>query len=106
MIKNYLKVAWRHLVRHGFYSILNIFGLAVGIGFTFLIGGYVWSELQVNKTQKDPDRQCLIQSKWTDPNMGIEITTLGPLAKTLRDQYPGKVANYYRFDGVTSTVSK
>jgi len=106
MIKNYFRVAWRHLVRHGFYSILNIFGLAVGIGFTFLIGGYVWSELQVNKTLKDPDRQCILQSKWTDPNMGIELTTVGPLAKTLKEQYPGKVANYYRFDGITSTVSK
>jgi len=93
-------------VRHGFYSILNIFGLAVGIGFAFLIGGYVWSELQVNKSLKDADRQCLVQSKWTDPNMGIEITTLGPLAKTLAEQYPSQVANYYRFDGITSTVSK
>jgi hypothetical protein len=38
--------------------------------------------------------------------MGMELTTAGPLAKALREQYPDLVANYYRWDGVTSTVSK
>ena len=36
----------------------------------------------------------------------IELTTLGPLAKALRENYPDLVANYYRWDGVTSNVSK
>ncbi len=31
---------------------------------------------------------------------------MGPLAKALREQYPGLVANYYRWDGITSNVSK
>ena len=30
----------------------------------------------------------------------------GPLAKSLREQYPDLVANYYRWDGITSNVSK
>ena len=37
--------------------------------------------------------------------MGPDVTTLGPLAKTMKDEYPGLVANYYRFDPVANIVS-
>ncbi len=106
MIKNYFKIAWRNLTKSKFYASVNIIGLSTGIAFTLLIGAYVWSELQVNSKLKNEDRQYIIQSKWKDPNQGIELTTMGPLAKALREQYPALVANYYRWDGITSNVSK
>ncbi len=106
MLQNYIKVAWRNISRYTFHSVLNIFGLAIGIAFVFLIGGYVWRELQVNKSLKNVSNQYIVQSNWKDPNMGYAITTVGPLAKALKEQYPNLVANYYRWDGVTSTVSK
>lgn len=37
--------------------------------------------------------------------MGPDVTTLGPLAKTMKDEYPALVANYYRFDPVANIVS-
>ncbi len=87
-------------------SSINILGLAAGIAFTLLIAGYVWSELNVNTQLRNANNQYIIQSKWKNPNMGIELTSLGPLAKALKNQYPTLVANYYRWDGVTSNVSK
>jgi ABC-type antimicrobial peptide transport system permease subunit len=71
-----------------------------------LIGAYVWSELQVNKNLRNADRQYILQSKWKNSNQGYELSTLGPLAKALRESYPDLVANYYRSDGITSNVSK
>src|SRR5665213_389964 len=106
MLKNYFKIAWRNIIKSRFYSAVNIIGLSTGIAFTLLIGAYVWSELQVNKGLKNAERQYILQSKWKESNQGIELTTLGPLAKALREQYPDLVANYFRWDGVTSTVSK
>lgn len=106
MLKNYIIIAWRNMLKHKFHSALNILGLSIGIGFTLLIGAYVWSELRVNKALKNVDHQYIIQSNWTDPNMGYNITTVGPLAKALREQYPNLVANYYRWDGVSSNVSR
>lgn len=106
MFKNYFKIAWRNIIKSRFYSTVNIIGLAAGIAFTLIISAYVWSELQVNNNLKNADNQYILQSKWKDPNLGIELTTLGPLAKELRDHYPDLVANYYRWDGVTSNVSK
>jgi putative ABC transport system permease protein len=106
MIKNCFKIAWRNIVKHRFYAALNIVGLFVGIVFSLLIGAYVYNELQVNTQLRNADRQYYLQSIWKDPNMGPDITTLGPIAKRLKEEYPGLVANYYRWDGITSGVSK
>lgn len=106
MLKNYIKIAWRNIVKRKFYSSLNIIGLAAGIVFTLLIGGYVWSELQINKKLRNANNHYFLKSEWKDPNMGPDITTLGPLAKRLKEDYPNLVANYYRWDGITSVVSK
>ncbi len=106
MLINYLKVAWRNIIKSQFYTVVNIIGLSTGIAFTLLIAAYVWNEFQVNQDLRNADRQYIIQSKWKDPNMGYDLTTLGPLSKALHVQYPDLVANYFRWDGITSTVSK
>jgi putative ABC transport system permease protein len=106
MLRNYIKIAWRNLVRYRFYSIVNITGLCTGIVFTLLIGSYVWGELHVNRALRNSDRQYFLKSIWRDPNQGVEITTLGPLSKRLKEGSPSLVANYYRWDGITSIVSK
>lgn len=106
MFRNYCKIAWRNIAGNKFYAAINIIGLAAGIAFTLLIAGYVWSELQVNTQLSNADRQYIIQSKWKDPSQGIEITSIGPLAKALREEYPALVKNYYRWDGITSVFSK
>ncbi len=106
MFKTYLKIAWRNLIRHKFYSLVNIFGLSLGLAFVLLIVSYIWGEFQVNRNIKNLDRQYLVQSRWKDPNMGIEITTLGAVGSTLRHEYPSLIANYYRFDGINAIISK
>jgi len=106
MLQNYLKIAWRNLLRRRFYSLLNITGLAVGITFSLLIGGYVWSEFQVNRQLRNAPQQYLVQSRWKQENMGMPITSLAPIGPALKTKYPTLVANYYRFHGVSATISK
>ena len=106
MLKSYIKIAWRNLWKNKAFSITNIFGLSIGIAFSLLIGAYVWGELQVNHQLKNADNQYIIQSKWKDPNMGFEIGSDAELPKALKENYPGLVTNYYRFDGITTNVSK
>src|SRR5450432_127289 len=31
MLRNYVKIAWRNLRKHSFYTILNVFGLSLGV---------------------------------------------------------------------------
>jgi putative ABC transport system permease protein len=56
MIKNYLVIALRNLLKNKVYSLINIVGLAVGIAVTMLIGLWVWDELSYNKYHKNYDR--------------------------------------------------
>ncbi|MDO1450992.1 ABC transporter permease [Rhodocytophaga aerolata] len=105
MLKNYFLITWRNLLKSRFYSLLNIAGLATGICFAFLIAAYVWSEFQVNAHLRGVDHQYIIQSKWRDATMGHELTSVGPLAKALKENYPHLVANYFRWDGVKTIVS-
>lgn len=105
MLKNYIRIAWRNILKNRFYSLLNIVGLATGIAFVMLVMAYVWNELQVSAGLKNADNHYIIQSKWKDPNMGYELATIGALPKVLKEQYPTLVKNYYRWDGITTSVS-
>ena len=49
MIQNYLKIAWRNLIRNKVYSFINIAGLAMGITAFLLILEYVSFEKSVNQ---------------------------------------------------------
>lgn len=106
MIRNYFLVAWRNVIRNPFYSGLNILGLLTGVLFFFLISAYIWNEYQVNRHLRNSSRQVFLRSIWKDPNSGPDVTTFGPLSKRLKEIYPTLVANYYRWDGITSVVSK
>lgn len=44
MIRNYLKIAFRNLVRHKAFSIINISGLSIGMASSILILLWVWDE--------------------------------------------------------------
>ncbi|MBN8876128.1 MAG: ABC transporter permease [Sphingobacteriales bacterium] len=105
MLRNYLKIALRSLARRRLFSAINILGLAVGLAFSLLIGVYIIKEKQVNADIRNVDRQYLVKSEWKVKEMGLEITTVAPLPKTIKEEYPHLVKNYYRFNPVTNVVS-
>jgi ABC-type antimicrobial peptide transport system permease subunit len=105
MLKNYFKIASRHLTSHKLFSLINISCLAIGITFSMIIGIYILNQEAVNSQLKNVENQYIIKSKWKTKDMGIDITTLGPLAKTLRSEYPDLVAGYYRYNPVSNIVS-
>ncbi len=105
MIKNFITIAIRHLTRHKLFSLINILCLSIGITFSMVIGIYVLKQQQVNSTLKNPANQYFIKSKWKEKAMGLDITSISPLAKTIREQYPSLVASYFRYNPVTNVVS-
>ena len=56
MLQNYLKIAWRNLIKKSAYSAINIFGLALGIACCFLIFLFVQDELSYDKYHANGDR--------------------------------------------------
>jgi len=90
MLKNYLKVALRNLLRHKGYTFINIMGLAVGIAACVLIFLYIQNELSYDRFHENADRTYRLTADWS--NRGdSRIHQLGTpfvLAQTIRDNYP------------------
>ncbi len=105
MIKNYITIAFRHLTKHTFFSLINIICLAIGITLTMFIGAYITHEKEVNQNLADIENQYVLNSNWKVKEMGLEVTTLGSLARTLHDEYPNLVENYFRYNPVTNVVN-
>ncbi len=67
MIKNYLKIAFRNLVKQKYYSLINIFGLAFGIASSVLIFLWVSHESSFDKFHEKHENIYRITS---DASMG------------------------------------
>ncbi len=55
MLKNYLKIAFRNLIRFKAYSAINILGLAIGLAAAILIFIFVKDELSYDKFYSNAD---------------------------------------------------
>jgi putative ABC transport system permease protein len=52
MFKNYLKTAWRNLIKRKVFSFINLFGLATGMAVCLLLALYIQSELGYDSFQE------------------------------------------------------
>lgn len=89
MLKNYIKIAFRSLWRSRAYSLINIFGLAIGITGATLLLTYVKDEASYDSfhaRSEDMVRGILIQH---DPGGDRRFSANQPiLAKTLIEEFP------------------
>ena len=61
MLKNYIKIAWRNLIKNKAYSFINIGGLAIGIAACLLILQYVSYELGYEGFHEKKERIYRVQ---------------------------------------------
>ncbi len=90
MIFNYIKIAFRNLLKNKGFSFLNIFGLAIGITCASLI--FLWAEDEINFDSVFPNKDqvyyVIINHKY-DGEWRTSYATPGPLAKALKNEIPG-----------------
>jgi putative ABC transport system permease protein len=67
MLKNYLTVAFRNLVKNRLYTAINIFGLAVGLASCILILLYVRHETSYDEWFPNADRIYAVHSRFDIP---------------------------------------
>jgi putative ABC transport system permease protein len=53
MIKNYFKIAFRNLARHKFYTVINVFGLSLGIGCSIILFQFITYHLSFDTYHHD-----------------------------------------------------
>jgi putative ABC transport system permease protein len=89
MIKNYLKIALRQLLKNKSFSIINISGLAIGMAAVIMLLLWIQNEMSFDRFHDKGDRiyELWNRAKWDDK---LECWPVTPkiAAKSLRTHYP------------------
>ncbi|WP_103069591.1 ABC transporter permease [Aquimarina sediminis] len=85
MIRNYIKIAWRNLLKNKTFSFINIFGLSVGLATCLLLTLYIMDETSYDSHHKDADRVYRIVMESAGEQLA---TSSAPMAETLKNEFP------------------
>ncbi|MCB9338594.1 MAG: ABC transporter permease [Lewinellaceae bacterium] len=98
MFQNYLKIAWRNLLRHKSTGLINIGGLTIGMGVAIMIGLWMHDELTFDRYHENYDRlaQVYIHQTFNDKTGTGQAVSL-PVEPTLRNEFSSD------FDGMALT---
>ena len=89
MLKNYLKIAWRNLLKERQFTLLNLVGLSTGLACTLLIYLWVNDELQVDKyNAKDAKLYQIMANHHSNDGIKTINHTAGLLANSLEADMP------------------
>jgi len=100
MIKNYLKAAWRNIVRNKTTTLINLFGLSVALVAFIFIALWVQNELSFDEYHKDAKDIYLVQMKFNTNDEANSLTPL-PVADVLKnDRDVMHVARMARWPGI------
>lgn len=106
MLKNLLKTAFRHILKHYGYSILNILGLTIGITSALLLIIYVSDEVSYDRYNKNADRIYRVSSKITEPDDQFTwIVAQIPFGPQVAKDYP-EIQSFVRFIPMNRTLVK
>lgn len=86
MLRNYIKIAFRNLLKNKGYSAINILGLASGLAVTIFIGLWIHDELSFNKSFQNYDSVGQVELFQTfDKNRSNQTAISLPLVKEMKN---------------------
>ncbi|CAD5281459.1 MULTISPECIES: ABC transporter permease [unclassified Imperialibacter] len=89
MLRNYVTIAWRNIIRHPGHTVLNVLGLALGLASCFLIGLYVRYELSFDDFHtKGEHIYRYIPQFAKDGQMTLQVQTAAGIAPHLKATVP------------------
>ncbi|MFC1898106.1 ABC transporter permease [Candidatus Cloacimonadota bacterium] len=106
MIKHYLLIAWRNIVRQKTYAFLNIAGLAIGMACFIIIMLWVQHEFSYDKHNEHYKNlyRVGIDIKIGDQE-GKSSSSSGSMAQPLVDDYPEVISAARIYKGINKCVS-
>jgi predicted permease len=102
MIGNYLRVAFRNLLKHKLFSLINIAGLAIGISASLVIFLLVQYDFSFDRFHKDPEQVYRVVSRLQFPGQLIHNGGVcAPLPDAMRNDISGLevVSAFHTFAG-------
>lgn len=89
MFRNYLKTAWRNLLRNRFYTLLNIGGLAIGLAVGILILLWVQDETSYDTFHKNSRHIYKLENMvGTGSSRQLWTNTVAPIGVMGKDRIP------------------
>ncbi len=92
MLKNYIKIAWRNLLNHPTYSLINVLGLALGMAVTIMIGLWVSGELTHDSYFSKKDK---IGQFWQSQTFNGSVSTGQAIPRPLEFELKNNYNQYF-----------
>src|SRR5687768_3840278 len=97
MFKNYLKTAWRNLMKSKVFSFINILGLTIGITVCMMIYLFIMNEFSVDNFHKNKDHVYRVMR---DAEVGAKSMSVaylsGKHAPALLNDFKGQIVSAVR----------
>ena len=104
--KNYIKTAWRNLLKNKFYSFINIAGLTAGLAIGILILLWVQDELSFDRFHKQAANIYRLEvSGGTGASVQIFTSIVAPMAPVSKQRLSA-ILNYVRLAPANFTLFK
>jgi len=97
MIKNYLKTAWRNLMKNKVFSFINILGLTIGITVCMMIFLFIMNEFSVDRFHKNNERIYRVMRGFeTEGKRGSVSYLSGLYGPALLNDFKGEIIKAVR----------
>jgi len=111
MLRNYLKIAWRNLIKNKTQTFINIAGLSLGMAVVMLIGLWIHDELTWDRSFKNYDRiVSVMQHQTLNGDVGTQNNMPMPAAPKLKHDYMNDftyvVRATYNYEHIIGTDEK
>ena len=95
MIKSYLTIAWRNLMKNKVFSFINITGLTIGITVCMMIFLFIMNEFSVDKFHRNGPLIYRVMRGYDKTQPRVPYLS-GPYATALLNDFPGKIKKAVR----------
>jgi len=109
MLTNYLKIAFRNLLKHKVYSSINVFGLGIGMACSILILLWVRDELSYDRFHANAGRVYRVTREWKnqDGQTSLHLARVAPpIGPLLKHDFPNIVEDVVRIRADYNTLLK
>jgi len=105
MIRNYLKIAYRNLLKNKLFSLINISGMAISMASLFLLSVYILDELKFDKHISDVATKYRVYAEYFHDDGSEKTSAMIPpmIGPTLAAEY-AEVESFFRFQNIGGTV--